>query len=215
MIRWRDFPPGTWILLGAAAVLIGLFVAVIGNKACLEPARAQVKKVDNTLSETAVRIAPIQRVNWIAECSEMPADTVEGIEVLAVVRRPGMVGALLKKNSRRGWLIGHKLGSREAGWYVFSITGPEPMMTRMKSSPACRVVMTWKEAWANLGAAAKQWLAERSTCCGEMTHRGRTFHSWPCRWEIDRAGEINIVNRTGIGPGITTGGDPCAVIGGP
>lgn len=155
--------------------------------------------------------APVPMTYGLAECSAWPltrgqlAD--DGIRVQSVHVKPRRVMARLvhAATGRRGHLVAHKLGSREAGWAVWSIRAPSRVAALIAASPDCRVVATYQQAMA-WPTAARDWLAERSTCYGAATWRGRAYSVWPCVWSTDRVGQGSVSNLAGIGPGVLAGG---------
>lgn len=159
---------------------------------------------------------PVPLVYGVAECSGWPLTknqlAADGILVQSVHVRANRVMARLyhPATKRRAHLVAHRVGSREAGWTVWSLRAPSAVAQLIAASPACRIatsyqqVMTWP-------VAAKVWLADRSTCYGEATWRGRAYVSWPCIWATDRAGTVTSLD--GIGPGVTAGGSGAAAAG--
>lgn len=162
--------------------------------------------------------APVPLSYWLAECSAWPLSRAQladdGIRVESVHQRPGRVSVRLRHpaTGRRAHLEAHRLGSREAGWSVWSIRGPTRILPLMASSPACRVVATYAQArtWP---AAARNWLAARSTCYGSATWRGAAFAVWPCAWSTERAGQGAVNNLAAIGPGVLAGGSGAVAAG--
>jgi hypothetical protein len=158
-----------------------------------------------------VQPEPVPLSYWLAECSSWPmvrgelADT--GIQVQSIRTAPGRVSAYLRhpRTRQRAAFIAARIGSREAGWSVWSIRGPAAIRRLMASSESCRVVATYTEA-RSWPVAARQWLQARSTCYGSATWRGRAYASWPCRWATERAGQGVVAQIDGIGPGVLQGG---------
>ena len=163
--------------------------------------------------------APVPTSYWLAECNGWPLSRAQvvgqGIRVVSVHKRARRVLVRLDHPAtrRRAHLVAHRLGSREAGWSVWSVRGPTRVRTLMAaSSSTCRVVATYTQA-RSWPAAVKSWLAARSTCYGSATWRGRPFVSWPCRWATERAGQGTITNLAAIGPGVLAGGSGAAAAG--
>lgn len=164
-----------------------------------------------TILSAPVQPAQVPLSYWLAECSSWPmvrgelADT--GIRVQSLKVTPGRVSAYLRhpQTRQRAAFRAIRLGSREAGWSVWSIRGPAAISRLMASSAACRVVATYTDvrSWP---VAARQWLQARSTCYGSATWRGRSYASWPCRWATERAGQGTVTQIDGIGPGVLQGG---------
>jgi hypothetical protein len=157
------------------------------------------------------RPAQVPLVYWLTECSAWPLSPAQladdGIRVDWVRVRPGRVSVHLSHRAtrRRAMLEAHRLGSREAGWSVWSIRGPVSIRRLMADSPLCRIVATYTQA-RDWPAVAKAWLQARSTCYGSATWRGRVYTVWPCRWSTERAGQGTVTQVDGIGPGVLQGG---------
>jgi hypothetical protein len=162
--------------------------------------------------------APIPMTYGIAECSSWPLSRAQladdGIRVQSVHLRAGRVTAHLLHPTagRRAHLVAHRIGSREAGWSVWSIRGPSRVTALIAASPACRVTATYAQVmgWPT---AARDWLTARSTCYGSATWRGRVYSVWPCIWSTERAGQGSITNLAGIGPGVMAGGSGAVAAG--
>lgn len=144
----------------------------------------------------------VPRTSWLAECSHWPI--TDGQTVGDVTQVSSTIGAdlsiILSKGKHLYAITGWRLGSREAGWYIYSMTGPKAFMEALGDHPAiCRATLTYKEAWS-AGTAVRNWIAARSTCLGKATLQGREYTSWPCRWTTERAGEgFAVQSYTGIG----------------
>lgn len=157
---------------------------------------------------------PPTMVYWLAECSGWPLSraqlTDDGLQVQAVHARPGRVSARLRHQAtgRRAHLVAHWLGSREAGWSVWSIRGPDSLRQLMAmATQVCRLVATYAQAWQQLGTTARAWLSERSTCYGQAIWRARAYIAWPCWWSTEKAGQGTVIDLAGVGPGILAGGN--------
>lgn len=193
------------------AYVIGI-MAVVVTCLLLLLAIAAVRPAMGQIATMATRPqAPLPTAIWLAECDGWPlrpADLeAEGITVVATRVRRNRAAALLKKGSRRGWVIAHRLGERVSGWWVYAVRGPAAIASLMALAGRCRWVGTWAQAWA-LTPTVRDWIAERATCCGEAILSGRTFRSWPCSWATERPGLI-VVQIDGIGPGVVAGGSAC------
>lgn len=155
--------------------------------------------------------APVPMVYGIAECSGWPLTAGEladdGIRVEGVHQRAGrvMVRLLHPSTGRRAHLVAHRLGSREAGWSVWSVRAPTRVAALIAASPACRVSLTYDQV-RSLPAAQRDWIAARSTCYGAATWRGRAFTVWPCIWSSERAGQGTVSTWAAVGPGVLAGG---------
>ena len=155
--------------------------------------------------------APVPTSYGVVECSGWPLSRgqlhASGIRVVRVHQRPGRVLVRLDRPAtrQRANLVAFRLGSREAGWTVWSVRGPTVVLQMIASSPKCRNALTYKQV-RQLPTAWRNWIAERSTCYGSATWRGRAFTVWPCVWSTSRAGQGSISNLAGIGPGILAGG---------
>jgi len=204
-----------WTGYGIALIVV-ICAALTASWIVLGRARAQT--VDAKAATTAPAPAPVAMSYWIAECNGWPlakSDLADdGIRVDRVSSRPGRVTVRLSHPAtrRRAHLVAHRLGSREAGWSVWSVRGPTAVGKLMKASDKCRVVATYTQArsWPK---AARDWLLERSTCYGSATWRGRVYRVWPCVWSTERAGQGSITNLAAIGPGVIAGGSGAAAAG--
>ena len=178
---------------------------------------SQVVKNDVKEELTAKSLQPIKRVYWVAECSEWPlkdGETKGGYEQLASSINKNL-WILLRKDGRLLALQGKRLGSREQGWFVYMMRGPIELFDAMKLLPVCRAVIRYKDAWSQLPAAAKQWLANHSVCHGtaiytDPSSNDWTLHKWPCYWFNTRNNQsesLSIYEITAISPGVKYGGD--------
>ncbi len=155
--------------------------------------------------------APVPMVYGIMECSEWPLTqgqlASDGIRVVSVHQAPGRRWARLEHpaSGRRANFVAFRLGSREAGWSVWSVRAPSTIRSMLASSPVCRVALTYDQVRA-LPAAQRDWIAARSTCYGAATWRGRSYSVWPCSWSTERAGEGSVTNWAAVGPGVLAGG---------
>lgn len=169
--------------------------------------------IDATILALAIlsQPAPIPMTYGVAECSGWPLTagqlSDDGIKVLGVHQSTGrvMVRLLHVASKRRAHMVAFKLGSRETGWTVWSIRAPTRIAALIAASPLCRVTATYQQvlSWPQ---AARDWLAERSTCYGAATWRGQSYAVWPCIWSTERSGEGSVSSLAGIGPGIEAGG---------
>lgn len=179
------------ILLG---VLVGLMVAagVTGanvRRLSLQPIVAQI-----TVPHSA----------WLARCSALPVDALDGIEVIRATIRQDRVSALLRKGDRMGWLQCYRLGVY-AGAPVFACYGPTILRDRMAADPGCSHAIQWS-AVKDLPAAAKTAIAPWLVCCGSWTVAGQARSEVPCSWVLDGKATGNL---TGYGPGVVGGDSPC------
>jgi len=162
--------------------------------------------------------APVPMVYGVVECSSWPLSrgqlADDGIRVLSVHQRARRVMARLyhPATKRRANLVAFRLGSREAGWTVWSVRAPSRVAAMIAASPVCRAAYTYAQV-VGLPVAVRNWIAERSTCYGAATWRGRAYSVWPCRWSITRSGQGSVSNLAGIGPGVMAGGDGAAAAG--
>ncbi len=156
--------------------------------------------------------APLPKTYAVAECQGFPLTrdqlSDDEIKVVAVHNKGRRVAALLRKvgTKRRAILVAYRLGSREAGWTVWSIRGPTRVLKLIQDSPNCRASGTYKQAM-NWPTAPLNWLKRRSVCHGVATWRGKAFTVWPCGWEATRPGDGTVTTLTGIGPGVMSGGN--------
>lgn len=164
------------------------------------------------------RPAPVPVSYWLAECSSWPLTASQladdGIRVSWVHAQPRRVTAyLVRPATRQRALVSAVLvGSREAGWSVWSVRGPASLRRAMAASEACRAVGTYTEArtWP---VAVRDWIQARGTCYGSATWRGRAYTSWPCRWATERAGQGTVTQIDGVGPRVLQGGSGRAAAG--
>jgi len=178
-----------------AAALAALFV-VFGYSYAFAPTQ-----------RAGSRMIVVEHSRWIARCEALPVDAVSDIEIESVRTGQGRITAVLTKGRYLGYLTADRLGVY-LGIPVYSVIGPTVLRDRMASDPACPQVKTYQDL-ATLGPVARDWIAERSTCCGEATVNGRTYHAWPCRWSIDRPAEITVTRIDGIGPGVVGSRGAC------
>lgn len=143
---------------------------------------------------------------WLARCSAVPTDALDGIEISPASTRPGVVEWELRQGTRVGVLRAYRLGVY-AGIPVYAVRGPTVLRDRMALDPACPQVKTWPEV-RDLPAAVVAWIAERSTCCGSATVGGMEYAAWPCAWELV-AGRVTVARRDGFGPGVVGSNAPC------
>lgn len=157
------------------------------------------------------RPAPVPVSYWLAECSSWPLTAAQladdGIRVSWVHAQPRRVTAYLVRlaTRQRAMVSAVRVGSREAGWSVWSVRGPDSLRRAMVGSAACRAVATYTEA-RSWPLAARNWIQARCTCYGSATWRGRAYASWPCRWSTERVGQGTVTQIDGIGPGVLQGG---------
>ena len=159
------------------------------------------------------RLIVVDHSRWLARCDSMPVEAVDGIEIESVRTGNGRIVAVVRKGKYLGYLTASRLGVYQ-GSPVYSVVGPTVLRDRMDADPACPQVVPWPQL-GELGADARDWIAERSTCCGEAVVSGRTYRSWPCRWSTDRPGEITITRLDGYGPGVVGSRRPCAAYSAP
>jgi hypothetical protein len=198
-MRWnrRD-----WLFFGGAQALI---VAVVGMVLFAWASRP-----------TADAAIPVPHSRWLAQCRAFPVDATAGITVERVRVRPRRVTALLRAGKRRGWLQAHRLGTL-SGAGVWAVRGPTALRNRMALSPECSGangrVIPWTSA-KDLPPAAKAWLAERVTCCGEATYKDRTYHAWPCARGLPTSTQyregFTVVRFDGYGPPVVGSEGACA-----
>ena len=149
------------------------------------------------VSEATVVIPP--HSSWLARCTGLPIEAVDGITIVKATIRPDRVSALLRKDKYRGFLECHRIGVY-SGAPVFACYGPTVLRDRMAADPACSHAIAWS-AVAGLPQAARDWIKARSTCCGKSS-LGR---SWPCSWA-----KVTVERLDGYGPGVVGSADPCA-----
>jgi|GEM_PF-6343233 len=155
--------------------------------------------------------APVPMTYGIVECNGWPLSvgqvTDDGIRVVSnhVRISRAMTRLVHVATKRRANMVAHKIGSRETGWTVWSIRTPTRVAALIAASPACRVALTYAQV-IQLAPAWRNWIAERSTCYGSATWRGRAYSVWPCVWSTSRAGHGSITNLAAIGPGVIAGG---------
>jgi hypothetical protein len=168
-------------------------------------------------THTEIRtVIHVPTTRWVAECQSSPVTPASVAAISTVVHRQRI------RPRRASWLFYRlqngklyvssatvrTLGERVPGWTVY--TGTSPAQLKPAQDAQCRFVGTWASAWTGLAPAAKSWLLGRSTVCGVATRYGRTFASWPGRWEVDPPDGFTVTSRTGFGPGVVGSDRACA-----
>lgn len=88
-------------------------------------------------------------------------------------------------------LQGRRLGTRD-GKAVWSVRGPKALGVALAAA-GCTVT-TWADA-VNLPAAAKAWVAARSTCYGAGTKNSKPVRGWRCS-----DGAVTVTRLDAYGP---------------
>jgi len=137
--------------------------------------------------------------SWLARCTGLPVEAVDGITIVKATVHPDRVSALLRKGDYRGFLQCYRMGVFQSA-PVFACYGPTVLRDRMAADPACSHAIAWT-AVSGLPQAARDWIKARSTCCGKSS-LGR---AWPCSWA-----KVTVERLDGYGPGVVGSADPCA-----
>jgi hypothetical protein len=154
-----------------------------------------------TIALTVLSALPLARTvphsRWLVRCSSVPVSAADGIEAEPMTTRPGVRQWALSKGLQSGVLVCYKLGTYNDA-YVGACHGPTALRDKMLADAGCTHVIAWSQV-ASLPDAVKDWVKERSTCCGESS-AGRA-------WQCSR--DVTVTRLDGIGPAVVAGTDPC------
>ena len=141
---------------------------------------------------------------WLARCSALPVEALDGIEIVKASVSPGQVSVFLRRGTAYGWFSAHSIGVYQ-GATVYACYGPTALRGRMAASSTCSHAIPWNAVKA-LPGAVRDWVAARSTCCGRATMGGQEVTAWPCSWAPAR---VTVEELTSIGPGVVGSESPC------
>ena len=152
---------------------------------------------------------------YLLECSRWPL--MDGKQKNGVLQISSEIDAkriyvVLHYNGRRYAVSGDRLGSREAGWHVYSARMPVALADVLATYPAiCRHVRTWPQVM-DLPLAARNWIKAKSVCHGVASIGGATLTEWPCWWQGRRAG-FAVTSINALSPGVLYGQSSKAAVG--
>jgi hypothetical protein len=128
---------------------------------------------------------PVPHSRYVLQCVETP--TIQDTESYT---RPGAIGWIGSSN------VCYPLGELGANkWYACH----GPTSVRDDLAGRCVRAVSWTQAHT-LPSPIKEFLGERSVCCGESS-RGRI---WRCS-----DASVTVTRLDGYGPGVVAGTDPC------
>jgi hypothetical protein len=135
-------------------VALALSSVALGQDLAVEPKATKARLVP---------LQPIPVAYWLAECQGYPPAQ----NVSRRWDRERTSSILVQLPEGRVMVEAALLGSREAGWLLWSVIGPASLYKYHVSDPkTCRMVSTYDDAYASKDALWKDFAVSKSTCIG-------------------------------------------------
>ena len=135
--------------------------------------------------------------HYLAQCPSRWTPVAQ--DTVSTASRRGVRRIMVKTVNGPRHLVARPVGRDE-----WAVVGPAASRDMLRAA-GCTIL-----EYDSLGSIARAALRSHLTCCGEMTWRGRTYHSWPCSWAAERA--IKVIKDGGTGPGVTAGRPACPAV---